>query len=361
MEQFYYEYNKKGISVKQYIYWVGSYHYNWHKDIELLTMLDGAAEVCIDGVSHVLETGDMILINSNKGHATMARQENTLAMVLHIAPEVVGSYFDNVEYLEFSCCSDSKTRSRKPFPLMRSNLAEMFFGYEKDTPEGRLQFESAFYSLLHTIVLYFPPQRLPLATAMIHKNTFDAVKKIVGYVDKNYARRITLNDLAKVSMYNKNYVSQFFKSYLGINFYDYLTRIRLREATLELGRTQRSISDIAMSHGFPDLKAFNTAFRNSFGKTPSEYRRQLSEDVTKYDINFKKTFLPRSSEVVNHILMEYITEKYGGVPSNSVSSPAQMAGTVQAVSDVAFNLQQMTKTLCRQTEELEKVIWTLTE
>ena len=58
----------------------------------------------------------------------------------------------------------------------------------------------------------------------------------------------------------------YFKNQVGINFYDYLTRIRVREATLELCSTDNTVLDVAHSHGFPDVKAFNTAFRKTFGK-----------------------------------------------------------------------------------------------
>ncbi len=116
---------------------------------------------------------------------------------------------------------------------------------------GKLRFESALYALLHTLSLYFPPERLSTGKAMLLRNTFDAVEKIVQYIDANYMQKITLNDLAQVSKYNRNYISQFFKSNLGVNFHDYLTRIRLREATLALSQTNQSVSEIALSHGFP--------------------------------------------------------------------------------------------------------------
>lgn len=143
---------------------------------------------------------------------------------------------------------------------------------------------------------------------MLLRNTFDAVEKIVQYIDANYMQKITLNDLAQVSKYNRNYISQFFKSNLGVNFHDYLTRIRLREATLALGQTDQSVSEIALSHGFSDLKSFNTVFRARFSKTPTEYRRQLNETVTKYDPRFKRDFLPRADEAMNQILLQYVLD-----------------------------------------------------
>ena len=57
-----------------------------------MTVLRGVLEVCIDGASHLLRDSDVILIGSNKGHATLARQPESVAMVLHIAPDLFREY-----------------------------------------------------------------------------------------------------------------------------------------------------------------------------------------------------------------------------------------------------------------------------
>lgn len=104
MNEFYYSYNKanKGISLKQYIYTIGSYHYNWHNDLELLLVMNGKIEVCADGESRILEEDDMILINSNMGHATLAQEPDSIAMAIHIDPVFLKDYYENVELLSFN-------------------------------------------------------------------------------------------------------------------------------------------------------------------------------------------------------------------------------------------------------------------
>lgn len=311
LEQFYYSYNKhtKNIFLKQYIYWIGSYHYNWHKEIELLLVIDGEVEVCTNGTTRILKTDDLILINSNIGHATLAKKPSSIAMVLHLDPICFSDYFKNVEFLNFECCSTENTREEKPFMLMRGYLSEMMLSHDKKTPEQQLRFESSLYSLLHTIVLNFPPKIIRSTTFMKNQKKLYTAEKMIKYINKNYRKKITLERLAKETGYNSNYVSQLFRRYFGINFYDYLTRIRLREATLELSRSKEKISEIALSNGFSDIKSFNRVFKKNFGKSPTQYRNQLSSEITKVDIYFKKIFVPRSDEAVNKKLQQYIIEK----------------------------------------------------
>lgn len=170
-------------------------------------------------------------------------------------------------------------------------------------------------------------------------------------------QKITLNDLAQVSKYNRNYISQFFKSNLGVNFHDYLTRIRLREATLALSQTNQSVSEIALSHGFSDLKSFNTVFRARFSKTPTEYRRQLNETVTKYDPRFKRDFLPRADEAMNQILLQYVLD-----PGQPAEQPPAGADTpLRRVAETSLRLKELTQGLQQTAAGLEKILWELSQ
>lgn len=112
----------------------------------------------------------------------------------------------------------------------------MILYFNKEKSENKLLFDSAFYSLLRTIVSYFPPTKIKSKSFIKNEKNLNAINKMIKYIDKNYKKKITLENLAKESGYNSNYVSQFFKMNLGINFYDYLTRIRLREATRQLNQ-----------------------------------------------------------------------------------------------------------------------------
>jgi AraC-like DNA-binding protein len=367
LDQFYYTFNKpnKNINLKQYIYNIGSYHYNWHKDLELLLVLNGEVEVCKNGLTRILETNDIIIINSNKGHATLAQRPDSIAMVLHIDPIFLKDYYENIEFLSFDCYSTRKTRDEKEFILIRGYLSEMILSYDKKIPEQQLLFESSFYSLFHTIVSHFPPNVIQSATLIVNQKKLDAVDKMIKYISKNYRKKITLDRLAKETGYNPNYVSQLFKTHLGINFYDYLTRIRLREATLELGRSENKISEIALSHGFSDIKAFNSAFKESFGKSPTVYRKQLNDEHIKNDIIFKRQFVSNEDEAVNKKLSQYIKDKNsnwsGSFQNSNSKSHEKMIQSMELLNEMSYKYKGLTMELEQTPDCLMKVIRCLSE
>lgn len=363
LKQFFYIYNKpnKNIMLQQYVYKIGSYHYNWHHDLELFLVLNGEVEVCANGVSRILEADDMILINSNVGHATLAQKPDSVAMVIHIDPIFLKDYYDNVEFLSFDLWSTKETRNEKTFGLLRTFLSEMILCCNKEDPEQKLLFESSFYSLLHAIIKHFPPKEIQSAAFMTNQKKLDAIDKMLKYIHKNYKRKITLDRLAKESGYNSSYVSQLFKSYLGINFYDYLTRIRLREATRELSQSENKILEIALDNGFPDIKAFNSAFKENFGKSPTEYRRQLNSENIKNDINFKKEFVSIDDEVVNSKLMGYVSDCYylGNTQKNDISNGEKMIQLTRFMTEVSCKLKELTGELVETTDCLEEGIRSL--
>ena len=54
--------------------------------------------------------------------------------------------------------------------------------------------------------------------------------------------RLSLEDLADYAQYNRTYVSTLFKQMVGINFHEYLTRVRFQHALNDLTYTRDNFS-----------------------------------------------------------------------------------------------------------------------
>lgn len=101
--------------------------------------------------------------------------------------------------------------------------------------------------------------------------------RIVRYMQENLAEEISLNILAEKFHLNAQYVSQLFKSEIGVNFLAYLTSIRMEHAKKLLISTSLSIAEISEKSGYADYRVFTKAFKKNEGVTPSQYRRNFSE------------------------------------------------------------------------------------
>lgn len=310
MDKYYYELNKpaRTLTIRQYIYRIGQYRYNWHQALEILLVMKGRVEMSCGGKTVMMEEDDLILIDSNVGHASLAREEDSAAMVIHLEPEYLEEYYYPLKNWKFSGFTDSLTRNRKEALEIRGAMASMMACGGSDNPGDRLLYEQELNRLLLLLFRLFPPARQADMELDRTEKQKDLMERLLEYVEKNYREKISLQDLSRVCRYNPSYLSVYFKNQVGINFYDYLTRIRVREATLELCSTDNTVLDVAHSHGFPDVKAFNTAFRKTFGKSPMEYRRQILAENRGKELLEKREFLPVDDKSINRKLAGYERE-----------------------------------------------------
>lgn len=255
-------------------------------------------------------------------------------MVLHIDPAFFKGYYDEVIRLQL--VATERTRHDPRFAVIRRCLAQMMVLGTRSDPASRLRYDALFYRLVSAIVPTDAVFDCQTTAYRIDRRGKDAISRLVSYIEDNYQERITLADLAHRTGYNASYISQLFKGKLGINFSEYLLRVRLTAATAELSTSDARISDIAAAHGFSDLKSFNTAFRKTFGKTPAEYRKLITDDNRSSDTSFKQEFVSADDAYVGTKLARYVVE---GAGQNIYE------GVERASTDSAESLRQMAKAI----------------
>lgn len=298
------ELKKEDIVINQYIYEVGGYRYNWHKDIEIMLVLVGRVEVCVEGKIYNLEEGDIILINSNEGHASLKKQEGSIVMVLHMDIKYFNLFFYNKDYIRFKCNTVKENKYDFKFIELRKLLCEMMISMKDNSTEGQFKTLSYLSMLSSNLFKEFYVQSDYLNNLKL-KKTKKQLKTVVDYIQENYKEKIYLDDIAKLINYNSSYVSSFFKSNIGVNFYEYLLRIRLQSAVIELITTNKPIYHIALDNGFSDVKSFNTAFKKNFNKLPNQYRIENKTVQPILSIE-KRSFINLDNEIINNKLNEYI-------------------------------------------------------
>ena len=92
------------------------------------------------------------------------------------------------------------------------------------------------------------------------------------YIDQNFRRSISLEDVSAFTGFSKYYFSRVFKQMMGISFSEYLRQKRINTAEELLIDSRQSIQDIALASGFGSIATFNRVFREARGCTPSRYR-----------------------------------------------------------------------------------------
>jgi len=98
------------------------------------------------------------------------------------------------------------------------------------------------------------------------------IYKIVSFLHEHITETISLKMLADEFNLHPAYISQIFKQETGLNYHDYLIRIRVDFAKRLLSTSDLSITQIAEKTGFQNYRAFSFVFKQLEKMTPSKFR-----------------------------------------------------------------------------------------
>ena len=99
--------------------------------------------------------------------------------------------------------------------------------------------------------------------------------KARSFIDQHSTEELSLTEVAKMVGISPNHFSEKFKEVTGLNFVNYVARIRFGKACRLLEDVDVRISEIAFAVGFQSLSQFNRAFKKIVGQSPSHFRAGL--------------------------------------------------------------------------------------
>ena len=98
-------------------------------------------------------------------------------------------------------------------------------------------------------------------------------QQVVSYMHDNFGTRLSIEELAGLIFMNTFYFIRIFKKYFRISPYNYLTKIRIFNATNMLLHTNLPVSEVGRRCGFLSASRFSAVFQSSTGLTPVRFRK----------------------------------------------------------------------------------------
>lgn len=99
----------------------------------------------------------------------------------------------------------------------------------------------------------------------------EIIEMVKEYIKDNYDEDISLEDVADYISFSKYYLSKLFKEVEGINYKDYLIKVRMEEAKKRLKKGKK-IKVVASEVGYSDRNYFSRAFKKYTGISPGKYQ-----------------------------------------------------------------------------------------
>ena len=224
---------------------------------------------------------DIFLINKDEKYSLFS--DGCVVVSLKLEP----SLFITHEKIFFECDSASSIEKNKYYNII--HLLARLVKISADTSQRTEYLTRSFINLLiHELYSTFVSTK---KTSAQSKKYLDRLNMLTDYINTNFRLNLSLRDIADYAHLSVPYLSTFFDKYFGMSFLTYYTNVRLRHAVSDLMSSDESIEKIALDNGFPDPRAFVSAFRKKYNLPPSVYRKQshatkvINCDEDKDDLN----------------------------------------------------------------------------
>lgn len=109
----------------------------------------------------------------------------------------------------------------------------------------------------------------------------DKIRRIKDYLLRNFHKKVTLKDAAKVACLSPKYLSRLFKEHAKTGFNDYRLSLKIDEAKKLLQKTGCTVEQISDRLGYQNSESFIRQFKKIAKLTPTEFRKKIIRKKTR--------------------------------------------------------------------------------
>lgn len=260
-------------------------HKHWHKELEILFIEENDLFVEIGTQTFIGQQGDIFFIPGNLIHTAFQKDgKNTTfyAIVFDIAfISSFGSDSIQQQYLEPMQKHPERyvhqfKHSTQDYQNVKNVFQSIIDAFLKKEQGYELRIKSDLYEFFYLLIQQISSSSQPSLT-QADKLAAIRVKKILAYIEANYALPIYIRTIAAELSLSEQYFCRFFKKYFHMSFNSYLTQYRLNRGEILLQHTDLPVIDIALATGFESANYFTVVFKKKYGITPTAYRREKQQ------------------------------------------------------------------------------------
>lgn len=239
-----------------------SKHVHYH--YELIFVCKGDLEYSIDGDTHLLREGNIVLVHPGQIHFADVKNENNYERyVLKFSDSILPTFL-NEKLSNFGSYFNGASK----YSIMFKNFDDYFKNFESEEEK---------YSL-------FVCDIIKLCILLSNETSFSKnfkhtfIREVLNYIDDHICEDITLDKLSKVFLFSKSYISTEFKKYMRTTIMKYVRIKKIIYAhKLILNGEKKSIA--ARTVGFDEYSTFYRCYTQIIGKTTEESVDSLSPQL----------------------------------------------------------------------------------
>lgn len=262
-------------------YDIGYVKWHWHYSPQFVTATETPVEVIVDQTHMTLAPGESAFINSNRLHIirSVDQKPDDVSISILFLPE-------------FIAASDTSIYTKYVRPVIDS--PDIAFIHFTDDIEWHRNVNNCVFQAINAQAEHSPGCELEVRNCIsaawltIVKNidslprsqtqeseaaTQTRIKRMVSFIYGNYAKNITLAEIAASASVSKSECNRCFRKYFGVTPFQFLNEHRIEHASQLLLTTSDPVKNISLSCGFEDAGYFIRLFKKTKGVTPAAFRK----------------------------------------------------------------------------------------
>ena len=250
---------------------------NWHHNLEIQLCCEGSGFVILDGVRTEIGVGDIVAVNCNTIHFTGTDDYIKYHCIIIDTDFCISSGID---------CSDIQFENVFKNPVIMNSIIQTVETYQN--PDDVCYKAKLKYLILKILIEIRTYHTKSISVSKYDIKYFKEVKDTIVYIQNNFNKKITLEELSRKMYIDKYSLSKKFKEFTGITVVTYINNYRSKQALLMIQKGEQ-IGDAARICGFNNISFFTKTFKKYSGNLPSFYKKKGSLRLQKEDQTDKKT------------------------------------------------------------------------
>lgn len=252
---------------------------HWHRELELAYIIEGSAKLLVNDEMYEVKENEAVLINGGDSHFYFS-STNHKRLVIIFNLDIIDGSQKSVELKRdiYQHLVLNEKTSKNWTDEDKSTLVDIIERLEKLNNKSFFSRELLIRSLVFELLYLFTKEQYERkeksVTFQTENKAMVRLQKVFFFIEQNFTRPISLNEIADVAGFEPSYFTRFFKSLTNVTFYDYLTNYRISKAQYMLVQNpELTVGEVAEACGFTSIKTFNRAFLKFVKIPPTKFRK----------------------------------------------------------------------------------------
>lgn len=254
---------------------IENYPWHFHKDVQLVYVLDGEVELKLTYTKYNLKKNTIHYIHTYDVHGFKGISKHNKIVIITLKSEYFSQQFNNLGNQIITTNIHSSASSYKMLLLLKSQIFMLIWQNYNGNQEEITNTATQLLDNLHRNFRGFTvDQNEKIFSHRVSHDIYqlERVSRVIAKIYENYSSKLSLLDLAKEENINQFYLSHLFQNFTNESFRNFIGMVRVEMSEIKILSTNFSIDEISHDVGFSNSKYYTENFIKWFGIPPSQYR-----------------------------------------------------------------------------------------